>query len=172
MTKKAYIILMFIVLAFSQYGCSNDNGKNVTSGMSSDIEKFDFELKTIDGDKFSLSEQKGKVIVLDFFATWCGPCKLEMPHLVKLYDKYKNDGLLVVSSSSEPAELLSKFREKMDITYPVLQDNKNIAGKYGVRGIPTLFIFNKNGKLANKHVGYAPGSEKELEEELKMLLSE
>jgi len=166
--KKA---LIFFLLVFLIIGCGNAENNNSKSG-ASDIEKFSFTLNTIDGEEVALSSLKGKVVFIDFFATWCGPCKVAIPHLVNLHNKYNEEGFEVIAVSNENANLLSSFRDRMGISYNVLVDNKNVFATFGVRSIPALFMFNKEDNIVDKEVGFRPGMERKLEEEIKKLLNE
>ena len=130
----------------------------------------DFTLTTVDGKDFTLSSLKGKVILLNFWATWCPPCRGEIPDFIELAGDYKNSGFEIVGVSLDSSpKKLSKFVKSSGINYPVMLGNKKITAKYGgVRGIPTTFIIDRNGNIANKHVGRVEKTR--LEKELLQLI--
>ncbi|NGP87665.1 TlpA disulfide reductase family protein [Fodinibius halophilus] len=110
----------------------------------------DFTLKTMKGDTFTLSDHKGKVVVLNFWATWCGPCREEIPDFMELYKEMKNDGVLFVGVSldDEGWAKVRPYANEMDINYPIMVDDDNVSRKYGpIRAIPTTLIINKKGQV-------------------------
>lgn len=145
-----------------------------------DEPSIDFELKSLDGAVVKLSELKGKVVVLDFWATWCGPCISSFPTLQKVYDKYKdnpNIKILAINTwervkPEEREQHVKNFIEKNKYTFPVVFDT-DIVSKYGVEGIPTKFIIDQNGRIRFKDVGF--GGAQEMEDKMnlqfEMLLS-
>ena len=134
----------------------------------------DFTRETLDGKSFQLSALKGKVVLIDFWATWCPPCKAEIPHFKELYDQYRKKGLEVVGIALDAGgeKEVAPFARENQINYPlVATDAQQLAEAYGgVRGIPTTFLIDKQGKIAKKYVGY---QDKELfEKEIQALLAE
>lgn len=132
----------------------------------------DFTLKRIGQGEYTLSkEAKNKVVILDFFATWCGPCRMEIPGFVELYQEYKNQGLEIigVSMDSNPPKAIPSFASKYRIDYPiVIADPAVVAAYGGIRGIPTTFIIDRKGNVVKKYVGYV--AKNVFEEEIKELL--
>lgn len=115
----------------------------------------DFSLSTIDGSTLTLSDYKGKVVILDFWATWCPPCRKEIPGFIELYDEYKDKGLVIIGVSSEDINKLKKFSGDNGINYPIAIGNREVAQAYGgIQYIPTTFIIDKEGKIVGKHVGF------------------
>lgn len=110
----------------------------------------DFTLQTMEGETFTLSEYKGNVVVLNFWATWCGPCREEIPDFMELYEEMKDDGVLFagVSLDEEGWEKVRPYARDMEINYPIMIDDGNVSRQYGpIRAIPTTFIINKKGQV-------------------------
>lgn len=132
-----------------------------------------FTVKDMNGRSVKLSDFKGKVILLNFWATWCGPCKVEIPGFVDLYNGYKDKGFVVLGVSTDDSpEQLRKFAQQMNITYPVLvgSDRTDITDDaYGpMWGIPVSFLIAKDGTICHRYMGLA--MKEQLERELNVLL--
>jgi thiol-disulfide isomerase/thioredoxin len=112
----------------------------------------------LDGKSVNLGSYKGhKAVVLDFWATWCGPCKMEVPHLVNLQAKYRDQGLAIVGVSLDAggAGDVKPFAEEHDVNYTMLLGNEEIARTYGnINAIPTTFVIDRNGKIVQRFIGY------------------
>lgn len=120
---------------------------------------FDFTMKDLDGKSVSLASYKGKVVLLNFWATWCGPCKAEIPGFVELQDKYKDDLVIVGFSVDDPADKARAFAAEYKMNYPILlgEGREDVQDAYGpIWGIPASFIISKDGKVCRKHLGIAP----------------
>lgn len=130
-----------------------------------------WELKGVDGKTVKSSDLTGKVVVLDFWATWCGPCRMEIPGFIELQKKYADKGLVVigVSLDQDGASAVKPFVEKMGINYSIVLGDETIVSAFGgIEGIPTTFIIDRAGNIVRKHVGYAPKAE--FEADIKPLL--
>jgi len=117
----------------------------------------DFVLTDISGEQVKLSDFRGKVVILDFWATWCGPCKMEIPHFISLYDEYADDGLEIVGVAMDRngIQAVVPFVEQRGIDYVSLLGDAKVASLYGgIRGIPTTFVIDRKGRVVSKHVGY------------------
>ena len=116
----------------------------------------DFELPSLDGRKVKLSDYRGKAVLLNFWATWCPPCKIEMPWFVELQKQYGKDGLVVIGvamDDSEPQKI-SEFAHEMGLNYPVLLGTDQVSDDYGnVQYLPTTFYIDRDGKIINKAAG-------------------
>jgi peroxiredoxin len=125
-----------------------------------------WELKDVDGKTVKLSDYKGKVVVLDFWATWCPPCRKEIPGFVALQKQYGGQGLVVVGVSLDedgPA-VVKKFMKANAVNYPVVMGTEAVTAAYGgVSSIPTTFVIGRDGTIVSKHVGFAPQSKFEQE---------
>jgi len=134
--------------------------------------RFDFTMKDVSGKDISLSQYKGKVILLDFWATWCGPCKIEIPGFVELQDKYGKDGLQVIGVSvDDTPEQLVPYVKQLKMNYVVLQGlgHDDMQDAYGpLVGIPTTVLISRDGKMCAKHAGFA--AKETFEREIKALL--
>jgi peroxiredoxin len=132
----------------------------------------DFALKDLKGKTHKLSEQRGKVVVVSFWMTWCVPCKQEFPHLKRLHETYKDQGLEVWSITADSPTDLPKVRSiarRHKLEHPVLLDSDSrVNGLLNQRGdYPLTLVIDKEGKVAWMHIGYKPGDEVQLENEIK-----
>ena len=122
----------------------------------------DFTLVTLDGKKVKLSDYRGKAVLLNFWATWCGPCKVEIPWFMDLEREYGRQGLVVlgVAMDDDGKSSVPKFAQEMKIDYTVVLGNDDVADQYGgVEGLPTTFYLDRNGKIVKKVAGLVSHSE-------------
>jgi thiol-disulfide isomerase/thioredoxin len=133
---------------------------------------LNFTLKDASNSDVSLARYKGKVLVIDFWATWCGPCKVEIPHFIEFQDKYGKDGLQIVGISvDDTADKLAPYIRDMKMNYPVLQglDHDEVQDAYGpIVGIPVSVIISRDGKICATHTGLT--GKDVFEREIKALL--
>ena len=139
-------------------------------------EAKDFELPMLRDDKtVTLSSLRGKVVVLDFWATWCGPCVRGLPHVFEAVDAFKDRGVVFFAvDQDEPAEKVKAFVDSKNWTFPVLMDEKGTVGNaFGVRGIPQTVIVGPTGKILNIHIGFLgpKTTKKKLTEEIEAALT-
>ena len=116
----------------------------------------DFSLLDYDNEKVSLSDFQGKLVVLNFFGTWCVPCKSEIPDFVAVYETYKDNNVQFVGiSQGSDSETVKSFAIEYKINYPVLIDGttENVASKWGITGIPTTFLLGTNGEVLGGNIG-------------------
>ena len=131
----------------------------------------DFVLPTLEGKSLRLSDFEGKVIILDFWATRCPPCREEIPDFVKLYTKYRDKGLVIIGVSLDRGSIegIKRFCQNEGVNYPVVIGNYEVTENYGgIRYIPTTFVIDKNKNILKKFVGYT--SMDVFEREIKKLL--
>jgi peroxiredoxin len=118
-----------------------------------EIEKADFTLKDLHGKKYTLSELRGKIVLVNFWATTCGPCRLEMPDLDWFYTHFQSQGLVVLSITSEDAFTVGPFITNLGYHPPVLIDTGGkVAKQFHVDGVPRTFLFNRDGKLVGEGI--------------------
>ena len=133
---------------------------------------LNYTVKDMNGASVKLADYKGKVILVNFWATWCPPCKAELPALIELYDRYKDQGLVVLGiSGDDDAETLRAFASEWKINYPMIvgRDETDLMDSYGpIYGYPISVIVGRDGSVCGKHVG--PATKEEFEREIKALL--
>ena len=132
--------------------------------------KLDFVLKNEHNLPVKLSDYKGKVVLVNFWATWCGPCKQEIPDFVKIYDQYKDKGFVILGVSVDDSpEQLQAFMKEYGMNYPVLQMTPDFEDAFGpFYGYPTSFIVARDGTICLKHLG--PLTHAQAEQQIKSLL--
>ncbi len=124
------------------------------------------------GSEISLKDLKGRVVLLDFWATWCPPCRKSFPWMDEMYSRYKKDGLIVVAISEDSKrELVERFIEKMNPLFPIAYDpTGEVAEKFNLRGMPTSYLIDREGNIAIIHVGFRNSDKDKLEADIKMIL--
>jgi len=137
---------------------NNDDDSRVIRFASNPQPVPPFLVNDLDGNVVSTAEWSGKIVVLNFWATWCPPCREEIPELITLADRYK-DRLIIVGVSmddSDPQEV-KQFAKSMGMTYPIVMASREMVSEYGgVPALPTSFVINKEGRIVQKHVGLYP----------------
>ena len=164
--KKFSLLIIFCVILFALFPCKiyaqiSDEAKQAFRGtririFDQPIKPTDFSLPFLNSEtNTTLSAHKGKVVFLNFWATWCPPCRAEMPSMEVLYQHFKDQGLemLAINGGEDPA-MVEKFINDNHYTFPVLSDRRNrISTLYGVTGIPTTFIIDRQGMIIGRLVG-------------------
>ncbi len=172
--KKIFAVLIVLLLAFSFASCKKEE-KEVEIELnppSIGDTAPDFSAKDINGAFLTLSSQKGKVVIVEFGATWCPPCKDLAIELSGLYKKYKDKGLVVfaVVPDEEEEANVRFFADQYGITYPMLFAERKVFRLYGISGIPASFIINREGKITNVHFGYTTSLAKRLASDIEKAL--
>jgi peroxiredoxin len=143
--------------------CKKDAGANKLEA---------FTLKDMNGANVKLADYKGKVVLLNFWATWCGPCKVEIPEFVQLYSQYKDRGFVilgVLANDTPSKDQLRAFMDEYKMAYPVMYSNEEIESAFGsVWALPTSFLIGRDGAVCAKQLG--PASKEDVERSLKALL--
>ena len=151
--KRLALLLVPFVLVFSLCAKAEkdtESDANLTSAP-------DFTLTDLQGNEISLSDYEGKVIFLNFWATWCPPCRAEIPGFVEMYEKHKDMGMEILGISLDEAgkEKVLNFVKKYKINYPVALGTNKIVRDYRPGNfVPSTIIIDKNGKIRHKHIGY------------------
>ncbi|MCD6166025.1 TlpA family protein disulfide reductase [bacterium] len=143
---KLLISIFLMLMGFLSTGCGNDRQRKAP----------DFVLKSLDNREVSLSSLKGNVMLLNFWATWCGPCRMEIPDLIQLEKTYHEKGLRVIGIvlGSGSAESVMKFAQRYGINYMILMGNNKVTEAYGgIRGVPTTFLIDRQGNIQKFYVG-------------------
>jgi thiol-disulfide isomerase/thioredoxin len=132
--------------------------------------QYAFSLATIDGKPLKLADYHGQVTLVNFWATWCGPCRLETPALVRMYKKYGDRGFVVIGVAVQSEEdEVKEFVREFSVPYATgIDTDSEVAARYGLFAVPTSFLFSAEGKLLRTFTGFV--REGELEEQLQILL--
>jgi peroxiredoxin len=134
----------------------------------------DFTLKSATGANLRLAEQRGQVVMVNFWATWCGPCRQELPHLDRLHRSYQKAGftMLGVNIDSNP-QLAIDLAQRLGVSFPVLLDtNKAVVTAYDLRDMPATVLIDRDGRVRHIYRGYKDGVEQTYEQHLRALLKE
>lgn len=154
MIKKVFIsvvLLAFMTVALVQ-AMEKEGNKEKLPGIQAGVKAPDFTLKTLSGDKVSLSDFYGKKVILNFWATWCPPCKDEMPEMEDFYKENK-DEVVILAINIDPQYNVQDFIDKMDVHFPVLLDEKDeVNTKYQVLTIPTTYFIDEEGIIQHKYL--------------------
>lgn len=134
----------------------------------------DFTLKTLNGPNMRLQEQRGKVVLVNFWATWCGPCRKEIPHLNRIADKYKSAGLVLMGVNiDEDVRNAADVASKLKVSFPVLLDtDKAVSKLYDLNSMPSTMVIDRSGKVRFLHRGYQDGYEDTYDQQIRELLKE
>lgn len=133
-----------------------------------------FKAVTTSGQPVSVENYRGHVLILDFFATWCQPCRLSIPHLVELNKKFGRQGLQILGMNADEQgeKMLSAFISEQHISYPVALAADAMLSDYGVRAVPVMYLVDKKGKIAEVYRGYNDEIGRSSEQLIKKLLAE
>lgn len=170
--KRAVLIVVAIALAVCIYEVGRRSSAHSKPGRSSVVHSAapDFSLQDLDGQPLQLANYRGKVVLLDFWATWCTPCRGEIPHFVELQNQYREQGLQVIGiSMDDRPQPVRQFYQQFKMNYPVALGTEKLAESYGgVLGLPITFLIGRDGQVAAKYIGEVQMPV--LEQEIKFLL--
>ncbi len=152
------LVVVVLVVAFMLYFGYHQARRNSSSTprITQSTVAPDFSLETLDGPTMRLSDLRGKAVLLNFWATWCGPCKIEMPWFVDLQKQYGPRGLQIVGVAMDDAskEDIGKFAKDMGVNYPILIGKEAVGEQYGgVNALPETFLIGRDGKIVDKIIG-------------------
>jgi thiol-disulfide isomerase/thioredoxin len=161
MVKRNPLILFFVgalvvVMLFAGIRIARNNRVNRAGRAVMGEVAPDFALNSLDGTSVKLSSLRGKAVLLNFWATWCGPCKVEMPWFVELQREYGPQGFQIVGVAMDDASTddIAKFAKEMGVNYPILLGKETVALSYGgVNVLPTTFFLDRNGKVIAREFG-------------------
>ncbi len=149
--KRTTLIILAGILFFvwTTVGCRSSQNKGGLRPAP------DFSLTDLSGRPLHLSDYRGKVVILDFWATWCEPCKEEIPHLIEMQNKYGAQGLQVIGISMDDDEApVRGFQQQFHVNYPVAVGSAKLADQYGgVLGLPITFVIDREGRIVSRHIG-------------------
>lgn len=134
----------------------------------------DFTLRTMNGPNLRLHEQRGQVVLVNFWATWCGPCRQELPHLNRLYEKYRASGFQLLGVNiDDDARAATELAARLGVKFPVLLDtDKKVSRLYDMSAMPATVVVDRDGRVRYIHRGYRDGFEKTYEQQIRELLKE
>ena len=161
--KRTLLLLTGLVLA-----------AGVQAAVTAQSAAPDFTLKSAEGRNLRLQEQRGQVVLVNFWASWCGPCKQEMPHLNRLYDKYRASGFtLLAVNIDDDARHGAATATKWGLKFPVLLDpDKSVTKLYDMGAMPSTVLIDRDGRVRYLHRGYREGVEEAYERQIRELVKE
>ncbi len=151
-----YRLFTMISLVILLAGCTGANTDGVSAQLAGDRRPFpEFRLNSIDGPKLDSKGLRGKVVLINFWASWCGPCRMETPALVELKEEYADKDFEIVGIAIDPEDKdeIHEFVSDLKVNYPVLYSDQNIERQAGILGTPTSFLLDRDGYIVHKHIG-------------------
>lgn len=156
MSHRKRLASLLFILAVAVGACGGSGEAVPRQGITQGSLARDFTLYDLDGNEVSLSDYRGDVVLVNLWATWCAPCRAEIPDLEAAYLANKDKGFVVLGVNiEEPAETVAPFVEELNMTYPVLLDENGLVIKtYRAQGLPMSLIVDQNGVIQVRHMGY------------------
>jgi len=170
MNRRTLKIIALCIMLITTFACAKSEAPLPTVGNTAPS----FAAMDMDGKKVSLTDLSGKVVILDFWATWCAPCRASTRELEKLHEKYKDRDVVILGISIDEgksvAERVKEFTGKNGLTYRMLVDDGRISKAFAIRNIPAMFILDKQQRIIKIYPGYFQGLSSIVEKELEDLL--
>jgi thiol-disulfide isomerase/thioredoxin len=168
---KRLFVFLFLLTAIFILSCSTKRESSPVIGGAAPL----FKVQTLEGSYFSLSEFRGKVVLIEFWATWCPPCKASIPEIEALKKRFNDNDLVVLGinldEGADIKERVAAFKDAYKITYPIgLDSDGKISSKYRVSSIPMIYLLDRNLKIAQIYTGYTPGMGEKISKEIEALL--
>jgi cytochrome c biogenesis protein CcmG/thiol:disulfide interchange protein DsbE len=155
--RRTWIVVVVAILILAFWIHQRQKSSGTTGGPRGAVHSVapDFSLQDISGAPLSLASYRGKVVLLDFWATWCTPCRAEIPHFIEYQNKYGAQGLQIVGiSMDDDAKPVRAFYDELKMNYPVALGTTQLADSFGgVLGLPVTFLIGRDGRIAAKYVG-------------------
>lgn len=163
---KKFIPLLLVIMLFAA-SCTptEDNNANTADNSGNAVAAIeDIEMNIIDSEPMSLNSLKGNVVILDFWASWCGPCRNSIPFYNEMHEKYADEGLVIIGLNvNENEATIRKSIEDLDIEYYVAMPENKLNAHFQVQGIPSMYMFDREGKPIDNFVGYGPELDNKIE---------
>lgn len=166
--RRILLLLMAGMVAFALYQTLNDEKD---TGPQQGQPAPNFQLETLDGDSLELSDLQGKTVLINFWATWCKPCRTEMPDIQKIYEQYRDEGFEVVAVNiAENPVSVKGFARQLELDFPIVLDrDRKVTKQYNIGPLPASLFIAKDGKVVRKQTGQM--SEKQIEGYVREALS-
>ncbi|MDD2540851.1 MAG: TlpA disulfide reductase family protein [Desulfuromonadaceae bacterium] len=170
MNFPSSIKIMLVTIAASFLAVTGRADAAPRSGQASP----NFKVVSTTGQKISLENYRGYVLIVDFFATWCPPCRQSIPHLVEMNRKYGKQGLQVLGLSvdEDGVDAIKSFADEFQVNYPLALAGDSTTTDFGIRSVPVMYLIDKKGKIAEVYRGYFDDMPRVLEQAIKRLLAE
>jgi thiol-disulfide isomerase/thioredoxin len=168
--KKIRVLLFLVAVCLLAVSCKKAEETVVVESGKAPV----FTFTGLKGEALPLLELRGKVVIVEFWATWCPPCREAIPELNKVFEKFQGRSVqllgIAVDKGGDAASRVSAVVKEDAVVYPVMLDSGRVSVAYGVSGIPALFIIDKEGKVAKRHMGFSPGLAETISKEVEELL--
>jgi peroxiredoxin len=149
------LITLLLLLTLSLAACTASEATQ-RQGVEEGIRARDFTLETLDGEQVSLSDYRGSVVLINFWATWCPPCRAEIPDFEQAYREHKDQGFAILGvNEQEAGETVRPFVDQLGVSYPVLLDKSGkVANEYRALGLPVSILVDRDGVIHTRHIGF------------------